>query len=577
MFGAGQIRDVRSWVGREALLRELTAELLDGRRKVLALVGQGGIGKTSLAVKLLEACGLELGAMRLRVDCKFDRLIYIRVSEGMSFEQVVVELAAGLAVSLGDGLRPEQMIECLIVGLQRSPPGLVVLDNLEDVLRDGRAIDCEWGRLLWALAERDHRSKVVITSREVPKDLADPRDLSGIPSSVSVRMETIQGIDQVASVKLLKQLGLRDCEADLEWVAQRVDGQVHVLTLLAKWARKPGMLWKRPDLVMQDAKPILREQLVRQSDGAIDLLKRMCVLRVGIEIEGLTFLRFYQDDEDFENRFWLASMIEEPAELLPEEIEETQLLVDSLVSCSLVQIRYDENRCVDSYDLHRVIVEFMQEAYQSELPELMKNVRSFYKSGMSIENPKTLEDLRPLLEAQHFSFQIGSYEEAWSILSYQLEEYLSPWGNWTLLQNLLEQILTHVKDESKARCLGLLGILERNRGNWDEAERLYRQSLQLREELGDRSGIATSIGCLGENELGRGNLENAETLLKQALSQMEELGMTDSIAETNYDLAKLYRAKDNPTKAQEHYTIALQIYTQLGAMKDVEKMENEKW
>ena len=43
------------------------------------------------------------------------------------------------------------------------------------------------------------------------------------------------------------------------------------------------------------------------------------------------------------------------------------------------------------------------------------------------------------------------------------------------------------------------------------------------------------------------------------------------------DLAKLYRAKDNPTKAQEHYVIAHQMFTDLGAMKDVEKMENEEW
>ena len=43
------------------------------------------------------------------------------------------------------------------------------------------------------------------------------------------------------------------------------------------------------------------------------------------------------------------------------------------------------------------------------------------------------------------------------------------------------------------------------------------------------------------------------------------------------DLAKLYRAKDNPTQVQEHYAIAHQMFTDLGAMKDVEKMENEEW
>ena len=89
--------------------------------------------------------------------------------------------------------------------------------------------------------------------------------------------------------------------------------------------------------------------------------------------------------------------------------------------------------------------------------------------------------------------------------------------------------------------------------------------------------MASLIGCLGKNEFGHGNLDQAEALLKQALSQMQQLGMVSEIAEINYDLAKLYRTKDNPTKAQEHYAIAHQMFTDLGAMKFVEKMENEEW
>ena len=680
LFGAEQIRSVPLWVGRDELLADLKADLLAGR-KVLALCGQGGIGKTSLAVKLLEACGVLVSAGSLAEVCAFGRVIYVRVSEGMSFDGVMAELARSLEVSLTDGLRPEQMIDFVIKGLQRSRC-LVVLDNLEDVLRDGRAIDRYWGRLLWALVEREHRSQVVITSREVPKDLADPWDWSGIPNPVSVRVETIHGIDQVASVKLLKQLGLRDCPADLEWVARRVDGQVHVLTLLAKWARKPGMLRKRPDLVMQDAKPILREQLARQSEGAIDLLKRMCVLRVGIEIEGLTFLRLYQDDE--------------PVRFLPEEIKATQLLLDALVSGSLVQFRYDENCCADFYDLHRVIVEFIKEAYKSQLSGLMKNAYSYYKFSDSIDSPKTLEDLRPLLEVQYFAFQTGNYDEAVNIVIYQLKDYLKRWGHWMLLKDLCQQIIPYAENveyrsckqllgiisrrtgnldqaeqyfnealidsaqrgnkDGISRSLGFLGDLERDRSNWDKAKQYYQSSLAIKKGLGDQRGIARSLGLLGEvefecgnwdeaerlhqeslsmrekdddtsaianswcsladiqrakgdldvaeklyknvlevrEEMGdvfaigvcwhalgnlqcdRGNFDKAEAFLKKALSQMQGLGMTSCIAETNYDLAKLYRAKDNPTQAQEHYAIAHQIFTQLGAEGELRRL-NEEW
>ena len=615
LFGAEQIREVPLWVGRDRLLDDLRDELLVRRRKVLVLVGQGGIGKTSLAVKLLEACGVEVRTQRLTSACSFARVLYVRVQEGLSFDGVVSELGRGLEVSLSDGMQPGQMIDALIGGLQRSHC-LVVLDNLEDVLASGKALSVEWGQLLWALVDRSHDSQVVITSREVPIDLADPRDVSGIPSSVSVRLERVDGIDDDTSVELLRKLGLRDSEVDLRWVAGRVAGQVQVLTLLAKWARKPGMLRQRPELVTADAKPILRVQVAKLREAARELLKRMCVLRVGIELEGLTFLRLYQDDESEMGRFWMATEIQIPVEFEISEIDQTQKLVSELVNVSLVDEKYDEKCCADNYRLHRVIAEFMQAEYALELPELIKSAYSFYRSGAELNEPKKLEDLRPLLEAQYFAFQLRNYSEAWSLVSWELEKYLSPWGHWTLLQNLLEEILPHVQDTDKGRCIRLIGIIERDRGNWDAAERLYRQSLKLREELGDRSGMATSwgllgdiernrgnwdaaerlfrqslqlceelgyrlgmaqsIGFVGEVELERGNLESAAQFLNDALQRFEELGDRPLIAEVHYRLMQLEDKQNNPELAQQHYTIAHQLFTQLGALKEIEKLEG-RW
>lgn len=152
-------------------------------------------------------------------------------------------------------------------------------------------------------------------------------------------------------------------------------------------------------------------------------------------------------------------------------------------------------------------------------------------------------------------------------------------GNWDEAERLYRQCL-QVEEElgdrsGMATSWGVLGDIERKRGNWDAAERLYRQSLQLREELGDRSGIAWLTSDRGANELGRGNLELAESLLQEALTQLQQLGMTNAIAETHWHLAQLHRAKNNPTLATTHYTTAHQLYSQLGAAKDLEKIEQE--
>jgi hypothetical protein len=47
------------------------------------------------------------------------------------------------------------------------------------------------------------------------------------------------------------------------------------------------------------------------------------------------------------------------------------------------------------------------------------------------------------------------------------------------------------------------------------------------------------------------------------------------MAHSNYDLAQLYRATDNSTLAQQHYQTAHQLFTQIGAKKEVEKIEKE--
>jgi tetratricopeptide (TPR) repeat protein len=140
----------------------------------------------------------------------------------------------------------------------------------------------------------------------------------------------------------------------------------------------------------------------------------------------------------------------------------------------------------------------------------------------------------------------------------------------------LQSLEIHTESESRAgvaTALGVLGDVARERGDHDKAESLYLKCLDIETELGDRASIATSWGCLGENELGRKNFTIAETWFKKALPVMEELQMAWNIAETNWDLARLYRAKGDDPLAQEHYTKSHQLFTQLGAQKELEKIE----
>jgi tetratricopeptide (TPR) repeat protein len=151
-------------------------------------------------------------------------------------------------------------------------------------------------------------------------------------------------------------------------------------------------------------------------------------------------------------------------------------------------------------------------------------------------------------------------------------------GDYDRAEELYKQSLEVRKDlkdrAGMATSWGQLGDIARKRGDYDKAEDLYHQSLKVFTELGDRVGIAAIWGCLGENELEQGSLEAAETWLNKALAVFTKLQMPYNLAELSWDLARLYRAKGDEPQAQTHYAISHDLYTKIGAKKELERIES---
>jgi tetratricopeptide (TPR) repeat protein len=190
-------------------------------------------------------------------------------------------------------------------------------------------------------------------------------------------------------------------------------------------------------------------------------------------------------------------------------------------------------------------------------------------------------------------------------------------GNYSAAADKYQQCLdinTQLGDyDGIAMTLSLLGFVCCNQENWNEAEQLYRRALEFFTELGDFIGISNiwmslgNIACyqgdldkaiqlyqkslktftelndsigianawryLGNISRYRGHLEEAEQLYIQSINTFERVGEDLGAAKTNWNLAKVYRSKPDHQKAQEHYDIAHQLFTELGAKKDLEKIE----
>jgi tetratricopeptide (TPR) repeat protein len=396
-------------------------------------------------------------------------------------------------------------------------------------------------------------------------------------------------------VQILRDFGLQDSEADLVWMADRVGGHPFSLELLSRhYADRPGYLRRNAEILALGTDSLLEKQVARQSEAAQRLLALLSVLRCPIDGWGLTFLRLF--DASPQDARFVAGVV-----FSDRELAETEAIVEQLTRASLVQAKYEKDRCEDLFSLHRVVVEFT--VRRVDCAGLWAAAFAYYRVLGLPESPQRLEDLQSLLEAQQFAFLLGNYGEATNLI-YKLEKYLNPWGYWALKKELCEQVLPHLDRASQPYILqrigliyrdwgdwnqaetyyqqaldlakaennrsliaglqGNLGDIEQYRGNWDEAERLFRQSLELRTELGDRSGMAESWASLGEIEGNRGNWDEAERLFRQCLEIETELGDRSGMAMTWGSLGDIEKNRGNWDEAERLFRQSLEIETELG-------------
>ena len=109
-----------------------------------------------------------------------------------------------------------------------------------------------------------------------------------------------------------------------------------------------------------------------------------------------------------------------------------------------------------------------------------------------------------------------------------------------------------------------LGMTAQGRGQLDEAEDWYRQAIQIREELGLRSLLATDYHQLGTTAQDRGQLDEAEDWYRKALTIKEELGNRPSMALTYHQLGTTAQDRGQLDEAEDWYRKALTIKEELG-------------
>ncbi|ODH02904.1 hypothetical protein A4S05_21835 [Nostoc sp. KVJ20] len=158
----GEAPDISVFYGRTTELETLTQWMQRDSCRLIALLGMGGIGKTSLAAKLVQD-----------LQDEFEFVIWRSLRNAPQLKELLGDIVPFLSRQQDAQATPERLLHWL-----RTHRCLLVLDNLETILQPGHRVGVylpgyeNYGTLLRMLGETRHQSCVLLTSREKPVEVS---------------------------------------------------------------------------------------------------------------------------------------------------------------------------------------------------------------------------------------------------------------------------------------------------------------------------------------------------------------------------------------------------------------------
>jgi tetratricopeptide (TPR) repeat protein/predicted amidohydrolase len=115
-----------------------------------------------------------------------------------------------------------------------------------------------------------------------------------------------------------------------------------------------------------------------------------------------------------------------------------------------------------------------------------------------------------------------------------------------------------------AGSLNNIGIIYRTKGELDKALEYFKRGLALYDEIGNPFYIALALNNIGDAYRAKGELDKALEYLKRSLALKEDIGNLQDIATTLDNIGIIYRAKGELDKALDYFKRSLALEEVIG-------------
>ncbi len=518
--------------GREAerarLLHWLQGAEENRRVRLVTLTGQGGAGKTRLAIETAR----QLSALPHLL------VVFVPLADVVAPNLIVSEIANALrpaGAQNTDGSETEQW-EQITFALAGWENAVLILDNFEQLSTP------EGARIAQTLLARVPNLSCLVTSRQ-PLLVEGEREFPLLPLPTPEYPDTPEHLLDFASVQMFLDRAqaarpdfqiTRGNARSVALLCRKLEGLPLALELAASWAQtlSPAQMLLRVErpldlLVSRHHTRIPRHQSLRAAlTGSYELLTpalqtvfaRLAVFRGG----------------------WTLEAAEAVCEL-PETLE----ALTKLRECSLV---IAEDSADESGEMRFRMAETVREYAWEQLSAKEQKGMADRHSDYFVALAETIEPqlrregvsqwlLRLEAEQENMRWILARAEnhpEAALRLAGALGRFWYLRGYWSEGRDWLYRMLEHTRVSlpSRARALLAAATLAWTQDVYGEAERLCEESLEAHRNLDDKRGIAASLSLTGMLAVLKGDTERGQGLLEESISLFREAGDRWGIAHT---------------------------------------------